>query len=819
MTIRAMQAYRKALLSASFLVLSFLMVHVQPLQAAPISGDILVQTTLTGTSTFSQSPQIRVNQYDANAVNGVGALVGTYDISLVTNNVTITVPDPNIFYIVTQLAAPTHYSLIPMTTTPTNNTNCPMTSSFVTTANPSSGATCEFAYSYSDPGPPPVTFPVEFAVYTSNTHGGTRDALIDFSYSSVLLGPLLLLDQYLLDQFFAIDGSNYTSYGLLDPSFVLYPSNPSPGVSGYSTTLTYGAIRAGTLEHFSAPAPWSGYVRTFVGCNTSGNMILTGSGDHCYALYSDLPATLTVATNVVGGGATASDFNLHVNGVNPSTANFTGQTSGLMINLDAGAYSVTSSALANYTTSYSSGCTGTFVVGATATCTVTQTYVGQPITDLRITNAASPTSTSLGNVVTYTLTVSNQSVTTATQAFATDILPMNLAYVSSTATLGSYSSSNGVWTIGDLAASQVETLTLRALVNGGSSSTISNTASVSSTNPDGDTADNQATSTLAVSAQADMAVSLAADSSSPLQNADVVYTLNVSNAGPNDAQGVSATTTLLSGLTLVSSSPNVGSYSTSTGVWSIGALASGQTAVMTMTVKMSGVSAGATVVNSATVTSTTLDANTSNNQASASLVIASPQTNSSGGGGCGGICNPYNSSQAPVTTYQSLTTIAGLPQVDKNVKNLESLGVTSSSLVKLADDKNPLTQEDSAVYYIGADGQRHAFPNAKVYFTWYPNFSDVRVVSSSALASIPLGKNMTYKPGVKLVKFLTESRVYAVEKGPLLRWISSEDVAKASFGDAWSSKVDDIADTFYRDYKIGASFVQGTNLNWDGQPF
>jgi len=814
MTISVMQVYRKALLSASFLVLSFLMVHVQPLQAAPMSGEILVQATLTGTSTFSQSPQIRINQYDVNAVNGVGVLVGTYDISSITNSVTITVPNPNIFYVVTQLAPPTDYSLIPMTTTPANNVGCPMTSSFVTTAVPSSGATCEFAYSYTDPvppPPPPVSFPVEFAIYTSNTHGGTRDALNDFAYAvGVTIGQPP--NGYVLDRDGLVDSSNYDQYGLADPSYVLYPYAPSPGISGYAGGFAYLLNKMGTSEHFSTPAAWSGYVRTYVGCSTTGTMILTGSGDHCYAVYSDLPATLTVVTDVVGGSALASDFSINASGVNPTTSTFSGSASGTGVNFDVGSYAVTSSPLANYTATYSSGCTGTFVLAASATCTVTQTFSSSAATDLRIINVVSPTSTSLGNLVTYTLTVSNQSHTTALQAFATDILPSTLTYVSSTATLGSYSSSSGIWAIGDLEAFQVETLTLSALVNGGSSSTIGNAAAVSSTTPEGDGADNQATSSVTVAAQADISALLSVNISSPLQNANVVYTLSVSNAGPDNAQGVSVTDALLSGLTLVSSSPSVGSYATSTGIWSIGALASGQTAIMTMMVQMSGVSAGTTVVNSATVTSTTLDANGSNNQASVSLVIAQPQTNSSGGGGGGGGAGGLPASVPPSQIPgRALGVIDETPGLLANLKNI---GVTVHALLKrTCPVKMAINDPCTAVYYVGTDGKRHAFPNSKVYFTWYPDFSGVKTVSSEALAAIPLGKNVTYKPGVKLVKFVTTSRVYAVEKGSVLRWLTTEGVAKTSYGETWISKVDDISDAFYRDYKIGVDFAPGMEVN------
>lgn len=109
-----------------------------------------------------------------------------------------------------------------------------------------------------------------------------------------------------------------------------------------------------------------------------------------------------------------------------------------------------------------------------------------------------------------------------------------------------------------------------------------------------------------------------------------------------------------------------------------------------------------------------------------------------------------------------------------------------------------------AVYYRGTDGKRHAFPNSRVFFTWYADFSTVQDVSAEEMSASALGKNVTYKPGSKLVKFTTLNNVYAVAKGGTLRWVKSEEVAAALYGADWNKKVDDISDVFYLDYKFGA---------------
>jgi hypothetical protein len=109
------------------------------------------------------------------------------------------------------------------------------------------------------------------------------------------------------------------------------------------------------------------------------------------------------------------------------------------------------------------------------------------------------------------------------------------------------------------------------------------------------------------------------------------------------------------------------------------------------------------------------------------------------------------------------------------------------------------------VYYCGADGKRYVFPNDKTYYTWYPNFSGVTVITEAALADLPLGGNVTYKPGVKLIKIQSDPKVYVVDHGGTLRWIASPDIAKALYGINWSKNVEDVSDAFFINYKVGDS--------------
>lgn len=109
-----------------------------------------------------------------------------------------------------------------------------------------------------------------------------------------------------------------------------------------------------------------------------------------------------------------------------------------------------------------------------------------------------------------------------------------------------------------------------------------------------------------------------------------------------------------------------------------------------------------------------------------------------------------------------------------------------------------------AVYWYSQDGKRYVFPNEKTYKTWYADFSGVRTVTDAELASVPIGGNVTYRPGVKLVKAATDPRTYAVDRHGTLRWVASEPVASQLYGPDWNTKVEDIPDAFFVNYRIGA---------------
>ncbi|MCR4312564.1 MAG: hypothetical protein NUV56_04755, partial [Candidatus Uhrbacteria bacterium] len=120
-----------------------------------------------------------------------------------------------------------------------------------------------------------------------------------------------------------------------------------------------------------------------------------------------------------------------------------------------------------------------------------------------------------------------------------------------------------------------------------------------------------------------------------------------------------------------------------------------------------------------------------------------------------------------------------------------------------------------AVYYFGEDGKRHAFPNEKVFFTWYDSFDDIVIVTDDYMASITLGRNVTYHPGTTMVKFPSLNTVYAVGTEGELRAVASEEVAASIWGSDWNEQIDDISEAFFGNYSFGDDINNTSDFDQD----
>ena len=155
-------------------------------------------------------------------------------------------------------------------------------------------------------------------------------------------------------------------------------------------------------------------------------------------------------------------------------------------------------------------------------------------------------------------------------------------------------------------------------------------------------------------------------------------------------------------------------------------------------------------------------------------------------------------SLVPSAVLLAMLSAGGQPSV------LRQAAVTDGSLIKASGP---------AVYYVGADELRYVFPNDKIFFSWYSDFSGVTTVSDAELASFRIGGNATYRPGVRLVKIQSDPKVYAVAKGGVLRWVKTEAAAAAIFGSGWSKLVDDLSDSFFVNYTVGPDIASASDYD------
>lgn len=132
-----------------------------------------------------------------------------------------------------------------------------------------------------------------------------------------------------------------------------------------------------------------------------------------------------------------------------------------------------------------------------------------------------------------------------------------------------------------------------------------------------------------------------------------------------------------------------------------------------------------------------------------------------------------------------------------------SFPLQPGDLIKIPDDGDVKTLNDTAVYYYATNGKRYVFPNEKTYFTWYENFAPVKIIPIDQMSLVPIGGNVTYRPGTRMVKFQTDTKTYIVTRGGVLRWAKTEEVARGWFGNNWNQSIDDISEGFYINYKFG----------------
>jgi len=331
---------------------------------------------------------------------------------------------------------------------------------------------------------------------------------------------------------------------------------------------------------------------------------------------SSLSLTMTANPNPVQVNSNEV-FTLNVSNAGPSTAqgvvisqtlppNFSFVTSsnypveatanGTNITLSLGALPVYGTALVSVVTvcTYPPGlATSVATVGSTGInpnpnndTASASTLVILPPADLGVSMMAAPTVLLQGQLVTFTIIVTNNGPSTATGVVLTNFLPVNANFVSATTSQGSISVDG---TLADLGTLPVGTnVIITVTVSPTATGSITDTAQVglSPLETDPVSLNNSASFTVTVGPSADLGVSATVSPSTVIAGSDCTYVATVVNNGPSAATEVVFSQTIpggtgLNAATFVSSSQAGVTVTNGSITWSIGTMASGSSAAIT----------------------------------------------------------------------------------------------------------------------------------------------------------------------------------------------------------------------------------------------
>jgi uncharacterized repeat protein (TIGR01451 family) len=402
--------------------------------------------------------------------------------------------------------------------------------------------------------------------------------------------------------------SNVTVAAGADVAITETPGSGSAAAGGiitYTVTVTNNGPSTATAPVWTQATP----------TNTTFASVTAASGWTCTspAVGATGTVTCTDGSNLANAGTAAFTLVVTVNG---------GTAVGTMISGSASVSSTTGDPSSANNTATSSV---TIAAGA----------------DLATTLTANPTTIAPGGTVTYTVVVTNNGTASAAAPVMTIATPANTTFSSVTPASGWTCTNPGVGNTGNvtctdgsnLANAGTATFTVKVLVasNASDLSTIAASANVTSTTPDQNAANNTATANVTVAAPADLGISQTAAAPVVAAGANVVYTVVVTNNGPNASQNVvfyeniPANTNFQS----IGTAPT-GWTCTTPAVGATGAinckdasLANGGTATFTVTLQINSATAAETMIqNVASVTSnTTSDPVAANNTSTTTTLV------------------------------------------------------------------------------------------------------------------------------------------------------------------------------------------------------
>lgn len=254
--------------------------------------------------------------------------------------------------------------------------------------------------------------------------------------------------------------------------------------------------------------------------------------------------------------------------------------------------------------------------GDESTTITTNTTTAQETADLSISKLANPDPVSVGDLLTYEITVDNKGPAVATNVVVVDNLAAGLTFLS--ASPGCNNPGDVECSLGSIAINSSETITIAVNVDSIVSGAIENTAFVTSDTAEANPGDESTTISTGTSEQADLAISKS-DSHDPAFVGEVLtYTTAVENLGPSEATDVVITDALPTEVSFISAS--AGCTHPGNVICGLGTLANGESKTVDIVVSVNSSLPGS-ITNQADVTSSSADSNPANNHAAEVTII------------------------------------------------------------------------------------------------------------------------------------------------------------------------------------------------------
>jgi large repetitive protein len=578
---------------------------------------------VSGANSGSKTDQAGDDQAEFDAVNnqvvfrlGTGATATTggtlnlQDRSTVTFDVTVDAGTPDKTVILNQVTATTTGVLSNITVTSTDSASAtvvnPLADLAVTKTvddpTPHLGEVVTFTVTLANLGPSDATgvqvtdlLPAGLTFVSDTTSQGTYDSttgLWDLQNVPFNSSQTLQIQA-------RVDSTNT----LTNLAAVSHSDQPDPNPANNFATATVTNLQP-TPQADLALAKVVDNATPNVGDNVHFTITLTDLGPDTatnVTVHDQLPAGLTFVSATPSEGTYDSTTGLWTVGtVNTTTA----QT------LDVIAKVVNPSAQTNTVTITHSDQVDPNPDNNTASATVTPQQA-----DLAVAKTIDNAKPAPGDVIHYTVTITNHGPNIATNVTLTDKIPSGFTFVSATPSEGTYDQTTGVWIVGTINNGANQVLTITATAKSVAAQT--NTATISHADQFDPITTNNTASVTSKSPNADMAITKKASVSSAPVGSKVLYTFTVKNNGPGTATNVFMSEAFPTGLTFVSAgNPSQGAFNPTTKFWNVGRLVNGATATLQLVAK---ITVTGLLVNHAQVSSEETDPNLANNFAQASV--------------------------------------------------------------------------------------------------------------------------------------------------------------------------------------------------------